>query len=220
MTDQIQILYDDRDLIVCVKPAGISAEADMPARPQAQTGAPEAIRCVHRLDTAVGGVMVYAKHRDAAAALSRAIAEGRVEKRYLAVCAGCPEPSEGVMRDLLFKDARKNKSYVVTRMRKGVREASLTYRVLQTAEAASLVEIRLQTGRSHQIRVQFASRTHPLLGDVKYGSAVKDCGIALWSCRLSFPHPSGQAELTFTQPPPSAWPWTLFSIGENCDAEL
>ena len=220
MADKLQILYEDRDLVACVKPVGFSSQEDMPAHLQAQMGISKAIHCVHRLDTAVGGVMVYARHRDAAAALSRTIAEGRMEKRYFAVCAGCPDPPRGMMRDLLFKDANKNKSYVVTRMRKGVREAVLAYRVLQAAEAASLVEIQLDTGRSHQIRVQFASRKHPLLGDVKYGSARKDCGIALWCCCLALPHPKRQTELKFTCPPPSVPPWASFSIGVDCDAEL
>lgn len=209
----VRILHEDRDVIVCIKPVGVSSQEGM-IELLREAGASQAL-CVHRLDTAVGGVMVYAKSRRAAAALSQEIAARRMEKEYLAVCAGCPEPGEGVMRDLLFKDARANKTYVVNRMRRGVREAELKYSVLDTcsveAEKGSLVSVRLKTGRSHQIRVQFASRRMPLLGDVKYGSQCRDCGIALWSRALAFEHPSG-GHVEFSCPPADEYPWTLFDF--------
>jgi 23S rRNA pseudouridine1911/1915/1917 synthase len=205
-------LYEDAALIVCVKPVGASSETDMPQILR-EMGAKQAL-CVHRLDTAVGGVMVYAKTGACAAALSREIAEGRMEKRYLAVCVSCPEPPEGVMRDLLFKDLRANKSYVVKRARRGVRQAELSYRVLGSAkygeESCSLVAVSLVTGRSHQIRVQFASRKMPLLGDVKYGSRVRECGIALWSTAIAFRHPISGERMEFSCPPPECFPWSLF----------
>lgn len=205
----VTILHQDRQIIVCVKPVGMDSESELPSALMAETGAPE-LRTVHRLDRAVGGVMVYARTRSAAAALTRAIMEGRMEKRYLAVCAGRPEPGAGEMRDLLFRDAEKNKSFVVGRKRRGVREAALWYRTLDTREGVSLAAIQLETGRSHQIRVQFASRGHPLLGDGKYGSTEKGCTIALWSRVLAFPHPATAELVTFTVPPPAAWPWSLF----------
>ena len=207
-TPPLPILYADAHLTVCVKPAGLSSETDLPALLARQTGAPA--MCVHRLDTAAGGVMVYARSPRSAAALSRAFAAREADKRYLAVCAGTPEPEAGVFRDLLFRDARHNKSFVVSRPRKGVREASLRYRVLETAGDASLAAVRLETGRSHQIRVQFASRKHPLLGDGKYGSRVR-CGLALWSAFLCLAHPLTGEALRLFCPPPEVYPWTLFS---------
>ena len=212
MSGLIPILFQDVALLVCVKPVGLESERALPERLRSEQKAE--VFPVHRLDTAVGGVMVYAKTPKAAAKLSRAIAEGRLEKDYLAVCAGRPEPEAGELRDLLFKDAAKNKSYVVKRMRKGVREAVLRYSVLESAGNASLLSIHLETGRSHQIRVQFASRAHPLLGDVKYGSAVRDCPIALWSHRLRFPHPVSGQPMVFSALPPEAFPWSSFAMPE------
>lgn len=208
MPEPIQIVYEDGAILVCVKPAGLSSEGDLPARLQAETGG-EALP-VHRLDTPVGGLMVYARDRCGAAALSRAMTMGTFDKEYLAVVPRAPEPETGELRDLLFKDAKRNKSYVVKRPRKGVREAVLTYALAARAGDLALLRIRLQTGRSHQIRVQFAARGLPLLGDVKYGSAVRDCPIALWSNSLSFPHPVTGEPLRFQLPPPERWPWTAF----------
>ena len=207
--DRMRILFEDSHLLVCEKPAGvISEEGGMPELLREAAGCPE-VYCVHRLDRETGGLMVYAKTRAAAAGLSKAIAEGKLEKEYLAVVQGQPE-SAGIYRDLLYRDAGKNKSYVVKRQRRGVREAELSYRLLDSQDGLSLVRIRLETGRSHQIRVQFASRKQPLVGDKKYGSNYREAGLALWSARLAFPHPvTGQA-LSFELPPPKAWPWTLF----------
>jgi len=115
----------------------------------------------------------------------------------------------------LFKDSAKNKSYVVKRMRKGVKEAELEYELLASNEISSLVRIRLKTGRSHQIRVQFSSRAMPLLGDVKYGSTEKGCNIALWSNRLCFRHPVSGVLLDFSAPPPEEYPWNLFNSKEQ-----
>lgn len=209
MLVDIPILYQDDDLILCRKPAGLSSEGDgMPARLRETCGGD--IFCVHRLDQPVEGLMVYARTKAAAAALSAAIAAGKMQKEYLAVVQGTPE-GEAVLRDLLFRDAAKNKSYVVKRMRKGVRPAELSYRTLERGEDLSLVRIRLHTGRSHQIRVQFASRGMPLAGDRKYGSRYTDCPLALFSVALSFPHP-GDGHLVFREAePPAVWPWSLFS---------
>ena len=207
---QIEVLYEDAALLVCLKPAGVSSEeAGLPALLRAQRGL-DTVLCVHRLDLAAAGVMVYARTKEAAAGLSRQIGDGRFQKQYLAVVQGQSE-ERALLRDLLFRDAAKNKSYVVRRPRKGVREAELQYETLERTPELSLVRIRLKTGRTHQIRVQFASRGLPLAGDRKYGSSLRDCPLALWSEELRFLHPLSGEELRFSAPPPLAFPWTCFS---------
>ena len=130
--------------------------------------------------------MVYARNKQAAASLSKTIANGEMVKEYIAMVHGAP-PAEGDWEDLLFKDSRMNKVFVVKRQRAGVKSARLTYRRLQTGEQ-SLVRIRLYTGRSHQIRVQFASRGFPLVGDHKYGSRDTATAPMLFSCCVTFPY--------------------------------
>ncbi len=212
----LEILFYDDSIAVCVKPVGADSQADMPAFLRTMLGGEP--YCVHRLDRAVGGVMVYARDRAAAAALGRAIAGGAFQKEYLAVCAGCPEAPVGEMRDLLYHDASKNKTYVVKRVRKGVREAVLDYRVLDRLPDCALVAVRLHTGRSHQIRVQLASRGMPLLGDAKYGSAVRTCPLALWAHTLAFPHPVSGEPLRFSAPPPNTEPWIRYEMRGVPDA--
>lgn len=186
---ELQILAENRDFVVCVKPNGVLSQAGKPGEETMLLGLERQLGGkffpVHRLDREVGGVMVYARTSKAAGELSKAIQEGRMKKEYLAVVHGRPEPEMGVLEDLLLHDQRKNKSYVVKRLRGGVKKAKLSYRVLSTGEEGSLVQVRLYTGRSHQIRVQFASRGMPLLGDGRYGGGKGK--IALWSCRISFP---------------------------------
>ena len=214
----IPVLYEDRELLVCIKPAGLLSQADAAGRPNLvealQARCAAAVYPVHRLDQGAGGVMVYGKTKGAAAGLSQSMQTGAFSKEYLAVIEGVLDAPAGTFRDYLFKDSAKNKTYVVQRLRKGVKEASLDYEALDRCETAfgplTLVKIRLHTGRTHQIRVQFASREHPLLGDGKYGSHHAGEALALWSYRLSFPHPVTQAPLTFTQPPPEAVPWAFF----------
>ena len=216
---EIPILFEDKHLVVCLKPAGVlSEDGGMPELLCAQCGAQRTF-CVHRLDKAVGGVMVYAKDGKTAAKLSEAVSSRAVTKEYRAVVPGIPDPAEGVFRDYLFHDAAKNKTYVVQRPRRGVKEAELALSLAATAYAEnagniSLLRITLHTGRSHQIRAQFAARMLPLLGDGRYGSTVRGCGIALQSCRLAFEHPVTGAALDFTAPPPETWPWTLFAAAE------
>lgn len=169
----IEILYKDKDMVFCVKPSGVSSETELPAELSGQLGTQ--VFPLHRLDVPVGGVMVYAVNGEAAARMSRKIAEHKdFEKIYLAVCEGAFAEKEGMMEDWLFKDSSKNKSFVVKKERKGVKKAILHYKVLAERELDrmmySLVLVRLETGRSHQIRVQFSSRKHPLSGDKKYGS--------------------------------------------------
>ena len=179
----MEILYADAEIVVCIKPIGLDSETELPAALKETLGGE--IYPVHRLDKNVGGCMVYARTRPAAAALSRAIQEGDFVKEYVALIHGTP-PEKGDWQDLLWKDSAKNKVFVVKRERKGVKPARLEFTRL-TAGETSLVRIRLHTGRSHQIRVQFASRGYPLVGDHKYGSRDAQTAPMLFSCRLSFP---------------------------------
>ncbi len=175
----MEILYQDRDLLVCIKPVGLDSEHQLPA------ALGEAVYPVHRLDKNVGGVMVYARTKAAAAALSKAIQEGAMVKEYVALVHGTP-PESGTFEDYLFKDSRKNKVFVVKKQRSGVKFAKLSYQLVQPGEP-SLVAVRLYTGRSHQIRVQFASRGYPLVGDRKYGARDDFAAPMLYSFRLTFP---------------------------------
>ena len=179
----MQILHTDPDIVVCIKPVGMDAEHALPDALREAVGG--MIFPVHRLDLNVGGVMVYARTKKAAAALSRAIQEGTMIKEYIAQVHGTP-PDEGDWEDLLWKDTRRNKVYPVKRLRGGVKRARLTYCRLYGGDPA-LVRIRLYTGRSHQIRVQFASRGFPLLGDHKYGARDTLTAPRLFSCCITFP---------------------------------
>lgn len=206
-----EIIYRDNDIAVCLKPVGVGSEfPGMPELLMHELSVKE-VFCVHRLDTAVAGLMVYALNKKSAASLSSQIADRRFRKEYLAIAAGRPETDEGTFEDLLFRDRAKNKSYVVRRKRAGVKDAKLDYRVLDCRGGMSLIKILLHTGRSHQIRVQFSSRGMPLLGDVKYGSQTKDCNIALWSYSLGFVHPRTKKPLSFSALPENAYPWDCFA---------
>ena len=209
----LELLYSDRDIAAVIKPTGVSSSdtaEGMPELIRRELGLAAPAFTVHRLDNAVGGVMIYALTQKAAAALSRDIAERRgFEKYYLAVVHGAPEEKSGRMDDLLFHDRQKNMTYVVKRERKGVRDASLEYEVIAERDGLSLVRVHLLTGRTHQIRAQFASRKMPLVGDGRYGARDK-CAIALWSYRLSLTNPSNGERLEFTRVPPENSPWDIF----------
>jgi len=212
---EIKILYADRDIAVCLKPVGLNSENEgMPALLSGQLDKKE-VFCVHRLDMAVGGVMVYALSKKAAAGLSAQIASQKMKKEYFAIVQGAPEEKRGILRDLLFRDKGRNKSYVVKRKRAGVREAELEYECIESKADKSLIHITLHTGRSHQIRVQFSSRKMPLLGDVKYGSSYRDCPIALWSGALGFIHPISGESMHFEQLPEAEHYWKEFDYITN-----
>ena len=180
----MDILFVDKDIVVCVKPVGLDAEHQLPEELKKQLGGE--IFTLHRLDMNVGGVMVYARTKSAAASLSTLIQQGQMVKEYVAMVHGTP-PESGDWTDLLFKDSRRNKVFVVDRERSGVKKARLEYRRLSEGEQ-SLVRIRLYTGRSHQIRVQFASRKFPLVGDHKYGARDDVAVPMLYSCCITFPY--------------------------------
>ncbi len=180
----MDILHSDENIIVIIKPVGLDSEHQVPEMLKSELGGE--VFTLHRLDQNVGGVMVYARNKRTAAALSRAIQEGLMVKEYLAMVHGTPEES-GVHEDLLFKDSRKNKVFVVKRQRAGVKKAKLEYTRLTEGET-SLVHVRLHTGRSHQIRVQFASRGFPLVGDKKYGSKSDKKEPMLFSHKITFPY--------------------------------
>lgn len=180
----MEIIYSDKNIVVCIKPVGLDSEKELPA--QLQNTLQSDIFPVHRLDKNVGGVMVYARTKAAAAALNRAIVSGEMEKEYVALVHGIP-PERGDWTDLLWKDSAKNKVFVVKRERKGVKSARLEFWRLTDSDP-SLVRVHLHTGRSHQIRVQFASRGYPLLGDHKYGARDDHAAPMLFSCRIAFPY--------------------------------
>lgn len=179
----MKILYSDHGIVACIKPVGLDSEADIPAALKEMIGGE--IYPIHRLDKNVGGVMVFARTKTAAAVLSNAVQEGQVIKEYVAMVHGTP-PEVGDWEDFLFKDSRKNKVFPVKKERKGVKYARLEFQRLKSGEQ-SLVHIRLHTGRSHQIRVQFSSRGFPLVGDHKYGSRDTATAPMLYSCRITLP---------------------------------
>ena len=188
-------IFEDESVIVCIKPVGLLSQGEgresLISKLEEHTHG--TIFPVHRLDCAVGGVMVYAKTRSAAASLSKQVAERKLEKEYLALIHGVPGKESGTLEDFLFKDSRKNKVYVVKRERKGVKKAVCSYESLLSGRTDcaeyTLVRVKLQTGRTHQIRVQFASRGLPLFGDGKYGAHDGEKTVALLSCAVGFAHP-------------------------------
>lgn len=213
-TNDIPIIFEDEDILVINKPVGIISEDS----PKGEKGIltrlqKENLHLLHRLDREVGGVMVFAKNKKSASVLSTDIANGKFYKSYLAVTDGIPENNEGIYKDLLFKDSKKNRSFVVNRMRKGVREASLEYVVLKNNDENALVRVLLHTGRTHQIRVQFSSRKTPLTGDGRYGSKVRNCSIALYSHKIVFNHPRTKEQVEFISNPDfNIYPWNLGSV--------
>ena len=216
------ILYEDAHLVVACKPVNYLSEDDGSVKCMPRwlrehyhaLGKNDYIATVHRLDKVTGGVMVFSRRKEVTGKLTALVAEHRITKEYLAVLRGHPEKEADTLTDLLFRDATHNKSFVVQRMRKGVREAKLDYRQLGRTEELSLVRVRLHTGRTHQIRVQFSSRQLPLLGDIRYGSKDPNCSAALWSYRLAFTHPVTKKSIDITLPPLRQYPWDLFDAEE------
>ena len=209
----MEIVYQDKRIVVAVKPAGILSTDEPGGMPEAlrQALGCACIRTVHRLDAQTGGLMVFARSRAAAALLSQQVRERQFRKEYLAAVHGTPQAPSGEMLDWLARDSRRRITCVTQEPSAQAQEARLDYRVVEECGALSLVQIRLHTGRTHQIRVQFASRGMPLAGDRKYGLAGDTIApLALWACRLTFTHPESGRVMDFTHLPPPQEPWTRF----------
>ena len=209
----MEIIYQDSRIVVAVKPAGVLSTDEPGGMPSLLRQAlnTDCIRTVHRLDAQTGGVMVFARSRKAASLLSQQVRERQFSKCYLAAVHGTPQPQSGEMRDLLGRDSVRRVTYVADTPSADTREALLTYETLGTVDGLSLVRVRLHTGRTHQIRVQFASRGLPLAGDRKYGLPEDGTApLALWAYQLSFTHPQTGQEMSFTCPPPETEPWVRF----------
>jgi len=209
----MEILHSDNRILVAIKPCGVLSTDEpggMPELIRQYLGDTKAcVRTVHRLDRVVSGVMVFARSKKAASILSEQVRGDGFEKEYLAVIHGTPKETSGTLRDLLGRDNASKTTYVTENAGKDVREAILHYNVIAFKDGMSLIKIRLVTGRTHQIRVQFASRNMPLVGDKKYGRG-EACEIALWSHKLSFLHPESSDHLEFSAEPPDQYPWNLF----------
>ena len=210
----MEILYQDACFLVCIKPARVLSTDEpggLPELVREALGDPKAdVRTVHRLDRVVSGVMVLARSANAASELSRQIREDQFCKEYLAVVHGRPENPEGTLHDLLARDKARRMTFVAEAPGKGVQEAALSYRVLEYANGMSLVRVRLHTGRTHQIRVQFSSRGMPLVGERKYAVWNDPCELALWSAKIGFYHPGTGEWVEFSKEPPAVFPWTEF----------
>lgn len=206
----MELIYQDKDIAVCVKPARVLSTDEPGGMPELvrQALGIKDVRTVHRLDRVVSGLMVLALSAEAASELSRQIREDQFEKEYLAIVHGIPEQDAGRLQDLLLRDKARKMTLVAQEPGKGVQPASLRYRVLNRANAMSRVRVALETGRTHQIRVQFASRGLPLVGERKYSTLEDDCEIALWSYRLAFAHPTTGKPMEFMLEPPQVYPWT------------
>lgn len=219
-----RVLYEDRNVIICEKPIGQPCQPD-PAHAdgsdllsrlsawRALCGYAPDVWLVHRLDTATGGAILYAKDKESAARLGGMMIGKQIFKQYLAVVHG-NTPADGRMVDLLYHDKGKNKAFVVDTQRKGVKEARLSYRTLAQNGQVSLVLVTLETGRTHQIRAQFSHAGYPLLGDGKYGSREKGCTVALWAYRLGVAHPATGKPVEVQSNPPEVYPWNIFEKPE------
>ena len=215
------VLYEDNHLLVVKKPPNVPAQADASGDPDLLSLLKAYVKekydkpgevylgLVHRLDRPVGGAMVFARTSKAASRLSEQVRARGMRRTYLAVVRGTP-PKEGFLRDFLLKDERTNTSRAVPEGTAGAREARLTFRVLARRDGLSLCEIHLQTGRSHQIRVQFSHADWPLWGDARYGGGKPGEQIALWGSALELVHPTKKTPLRIPCPPPHTPPFDRF----------
>lgn len=211
--EKLNVIYSDNDIFVCIKPARVLSTDEpggLPELVRLALGDEKAdVRTVHRLDRVVSGVMVLARNARAASELSRQIREDDFEKEYLAIVHGCPDKKSGTLTDLLYRDKARKMTMVASEPAKGVQEAILDFEVIGCNTDMSRVKVLLRTGRTHQIRVQFASRGMPLVGERKYCTLEDSCEIALWSHRIAFTHPSTGKWMDFSYEPPSIYPWTV-----------
>lgn len=219
----MDVLFLNKDFLACVKPQGLPSQPDTSGDDDMTSllkqylkarGENEDIFVLHRLDRATGGVMIYARNQKSAAELSRLVAEkDGFEKHYLTVVSGVPSEKCGNMTDYLYKDSAQKKSFVVKSERRGAKLASLDYELRSTAEidgkTLSLVAIKLNTGRFHQIRAQFSSRGMSVFGDGKYGSREKAPHFALWANKIAFTYKGKKYEFE-KAPDMDALPWNYF----------
>jgi len=225
--EDINIIYEDNHLLVVVKPRNIPSQADESGDEDMLTLLKQYLKesknkpgnvylgLVHRLDRPTGGVMVFAKTSKAAERLSESIREGTLEKKYFAVILGEMFEKRGRLENYLLKYPAKNVVQVVPDATDGAKLAVLDYKTLETKSGMSLVSVNLYTGRSHQIRVQFEYKGHPLIGDIKYGGDKCNlgCNMALWAYELRIPHPVTKEILVFRVAPPiEEYPWSMFEI--------
>ena len=218
----INILYEDNHVLCVVKPANLPVQADNTKDEDLLTLVKQYLKekynkpgnvylgLVHRLDRPVGGDMILAKTSKAANRLSESIRVRAIDKVYYAILDGVPKKQSDTLVDYLTKDTKTN-MVSVTNAKVG-KKSILHYQVLATKNGHTLVEIHLETGRPHQIRVQFASRNLPLVGDQRYNKNAKKVQIALWAVSLTFPHPTTKDKITIHSDPPEIWPWTEFEV--------
>lgn len=221
---KIPVILEDNHLFITIKPFNMPVQKDSSGDLDFLSAIKNFIKkrdkkpgnvflgLVHRLDRPSGGIMVFAKTSKAASRLSDQFRRKIIEKQYLAVVEGVPKLKKGRFTDFLLKNSAKNMVSVVKANEKAAKQAVLDYKIKETRNKLSLVEISLITGRPHQIRVQFASRSFPIIGDMKYGKTIKEkkSELALWSSTISFEHPVKKNRITFAAPPPKKWPWELF----------
>ena len=210
----INILFEDEHICICEKQPGLLSQ-DNQSNDSLPVLLKEQLNCeiytLHRLDKPVGGAIIYAKNKQTATAFSKIISENAIFKQYITVLDKIPENDTDLLIDYLFHDKKKNKTFTVKRLRKGIKEAKLLYKIISRSGEKALVEVTLITGRTHQIRAQFASRKTPVTGDGKYGSRDNKCNTALWSHKLEFTHPvTGEKICITSNPPYDCYPWNLF----------
>lgn len=222
---KIPILYEDNHLLVVEKPVNMPVQEDSTADKDLLTLMKEDIKerydkpgnvylgLIHRLDRPVGGVIVFAKTSKAASRMSNHLRKQEINRVYFTVVRGIVNEPSGTLKHYLYKDRDKNQVYAVNKDRKDAKEAILNYEVIDRYknENLTLLKVTLQTGRSHQIRVQLKAMGHPIFGDQKYGAHVNKVGeqIALWASELSFKHPVQDKIVKVTSRPPQLFPWNL-----------
>jgi 23S rRNA pseudouridine1911/1915/1917 synthase len=215
----LEVLFEDNHLLVVVKPAGLATQGVAEGTASVLTRAKAYLKAkykkpgnvylgvVSRLDSTVSGLLVLARTSKAADRLMKQFQSGSVEKVYWTLVERPPEPAEGELSHWVLKNDRQRRMEVVAPRRQGAQPARLSYRTLSKEKSGTLVEVRLQTGRKHQIRVQLATIHCPIVGDRKYGSRktfVADA-IALHCVRLGFDHPTNKKRMEFCAPPPATW---------------
>ncbi len=223
ISNGVKVLFEDNHIIVAIKPAGVLSQSDGSFAPDMLTILKAYIKeeyskpgevylgLVHRLDRPVSGVMVFARTSKAASRLSEQIRTRKVEKIYRCVVKGILE-GEGRLENFISKDEDKNIVTVIDKEKPGYKASYLDYRALVSKDGLTMVEVKLGTGRSHQIRAQMAHAGYPLIGDQKYGDKDKRCkDIALEAYKLSFEHPVKREFITFEAPMPPGYPWSLFA---------